>query len=101
MLLMCCPLCARSGRLLTDYDALADFIPALAVSERLQHPSGDANLVRLRQVLLYGSHPKERCYAACQPSNMRNTTPAKAAIPENTARYPAASRHSTGLLQWL
>lgn len=35
---------------LTDYDALADFIPALAVSERLQHPSGDANLVRLRQV---------------------------------------------------
>jgi hypothetical protein len=37
---------------LTDYDALADFIPALAVSERLPHPSGDAKLVRLRQVLL-------------------------------------------------
>lgn len=35
---------------LTDYDALADFVPALAVSERLPHPSGDANLVRLRQV---------------------------------------------------
>ena len=38
--------------MLTDYDALADFIPALAVSERLPHPSGEANLVRLRQVLL-------------------------------------------------
>jgi hypothetical protein len=46
------PIVRQVWAVLTDYDALADFIPALAVSERLQHPSGDANLVRLRQVLL-------------------------------------------------
>ncbi len=37
-------------QVLTDYEALVDVVPALAVSERLPHPSGDANLVRLRQV---------------------------------------------------
>ncbi len=40
---------AQVWQVLTDYEALVEVVPALAVSERLPHPSGDANLVRLRQ----------------------------------------------------
>jgi hypothetical protein len=47
---------------LTDYERLPEFVPNLAITERVQLPEGSPpNLVRLRQVQTRTQQPRAPC----------------------------------------